>query len=602
METHKNENKIIEKSNFFEKKFFTPLKLVITRFPLSIAFFAIISALISYLILESNTVDEEIFIRIIASLGITAILSVSVNLLAEKFNKKSLQFLHIATILYGIFVYIYWNLNQDFFVTVLLQIPAFIALVFWVGSKKSEHDEHFYNNFLHIITAVLLGAGVGIIATILGSIAVFSVQNLFDLSYNFSKWAGVWSAICLTFFAPTYALSQFPGKDEHSTKVFEDGGKTGFITKFIFVPFTIIYFVILYAYNAKVLANFSDWPKGMIASLVMGFSILAYFSYILTKSSNSAMIKNFRKFLPFVILPQIFMLFYAIYLRIAQYGLTTNRYLIVISGVILLGLSIYYIASKKKTIIAIPAAFSVFAIIFSFGPWGIHSLPQKLQFESLKNLMIETEMYKNGEFSPYNLEKFGIEKQELIYGKMHYLCSYSACDKDFYNFIEPAIKTYDKPIFPDERKRQGPSYSFFEKMNLIPKTHSSYIYNENGEKQPILAINNPEYINSDAIRVTNFDYYFTLSGYMQSIENVEIKRGEKGIIVKIDNENHEISLENLMKNIQQNNGQNPEKEAFEINFENEKIIAKITIQNLYIINEENPKINDIYGNILIKIK
>lgn len=296
------------------------------------------------------------------------------------------------------------------------------------------------------------------------------------------------------------------------------------------------------------------------------------------------------------------MLFYAIYLRIAQYGLTTSRYLVVISGIILLGLSLYYIFSKKKSIIAIPATFSIFAIIFSFGPWGIHYLPQKLQFESLKKLMTETKMYENGKFSPYNLEKFGTEKQKLIYGKMQYLCNYNSCDKDFYAFIEPAIQTYDKPIFPNENKKQNPSHDFYEKMNLVPIINSSYAFDENGKEQPLLTINNPKYLHNTAIRVTGFDYYFEFSGAVKSIENAEITHDKKGIIVKIDNESHKISLENFLKKIQQNNGQNLSEEDFEIHFENEKILAKIVIQNIFILNGKDPKINDIYGNILIKIK
>lgn len=188
-------------------------------------------------------------------------------------------------------------------------------------------------------------------------------------------------------FAPTFALSHFPKTHETPTTFFEKNKIFDFFTKFLFVPFTIIYFVILYAYSIKVLANFSEWPKGIIASIVMGFSVLGYFTYILSRNSENIIIKNFRKFLPFAVLPQVFMLFYAIFLRINQYGLTTNRYIIVLIGIILLGLSLYFIFSRKKKLIAIPLAFSIFAIIFSFGPWGIQKLPLQNQISSLEKIL-----------------------------------------------------------------------------------------------------------------------------------------------------------------------------------------------------------------------
>jgi hypothetical protein len=59
------------------------------------------------------------------------------------------------------------------------------------------------------------------------------------------------------------------------------------------------------------------------------------------------------------------MLFYAIYLRINQYDLTINRYFVVIFGIWLLVISIYFIFSKKKNLMVIPAILTIFTIIIS---------------------------------------------------------------------------------------------------------------------------------------------------------------------------------------------------------------------------------------------
>jgi len=84
---------------------------------------------------------------------------------------------------------------------------------------------------------------------------------------------------------------------------------------------------------------------------------------------QSGFIKTFRKYFPFVVIPQIAMLFYAIYLRIAQYDITVNRYFVVVFGIWLLVISLYFIVSKKKEIAVIPSILTLFTIIISLGPW-----------------------------------------------------------------------------------------------------------------------------------------------------------------------------------------------------------------------------------------
>jgi hypothetical protein len=60
------------------------------------------------------------------------------------------------------------------------------------------------------------------------------------------------------------------------------------------------------------------------------------------------------------------MLFYAIYLRIQQYDITVDRYFVVAFGVLLLVLSLYFICSKKKNLLSLPAILMVFTLLISF--------------------------------------------------------------------------------------------------------------------------------------------------------------------------------------------------------------------------------------------
>jgi hypothetical protein len=101
--------------------------------------------------------------------------------------------------------------------------------------------------------------------------------------------------------------------------------------------------------------------------MVIWFSIFGYITYMFSYvfEEKNKFIKIFRKVFPYIVIPQIFMLFYAIYLRINQYDITINRYFIVVFGLWLLIISLYYIFSKKKHLAFIPAVLTLFTIIIS---------------------------------------------------------------------------------------------------------------------------------------------------------------------------------------------------------------------------------------------
>jgi uncharacterized membrane protein YccF (DUF307 family) len=111
---------------------------------------------------------------------------------------------------------------------------------------------------------------------------------------------------------------------------------------------------------------------------------LAYsFSYIFEEKNK--LIKSFRKIFPYAVIPQIFMLFYAIYLRINQYDITVNRYFVVVFGLWLLVTSLYFVFSKKKNLIAIPALLALFIIIISIIPkYNVYTLPEARQLTRLE--------------------------------------------------------------------------------------------------------------------------------------------------------------------------------------------------------------------------
>jgi hypothetical protein len=89
---------------------------------------------------------------------------------------------------------------------------------------------------------------------------VFSLDHLFDIKISSKIYAYIF-IISSFLIAPFYAINNFPTKDTFENGSFNESKFSVFLIKYISIPFIFSYFVLLYAYSVKVLANFEFWPK-----------------------------------------------------------------------------------------------------------------------------------------------------------------------------------------------------------------------------------------------------------------------------------------------------------------------------------------------------
>lgn len=164
--------------------------------------------------------------------------------------------------------------------------------------------------------------------------------------------------------------------------------------------------------------------------MVIGFSSFGYLIYILSRAyaDESRMIAFFRQYFPYMVAPQILMLGYAIYLRIAQYDLTMNRYFVVIFGIWLIIVSLYYILSTKKSISMIPASLVAAILVISIGPWSVYSLPVTRQESRLMDNLETAKILQNGVIVPLRDQKdISRELSNDIYSGIEYICNFDDC-------------------------------------------------------------------------------------------------------------------------------------------------------------------------------
>lgn len=594
--------------DFFQKYFSPSITLIFKRFPLSASISIILFLIFAHLIISEKIPNTQT-ISIILSLCIWFFLSLSVPLFQEKTEKNITISWYIFVILYCIGFYFFnfqndllsWNF--DFFG---IHFFAFLLFPLWIWySWKKTNENQYINFFSKFIRLLFTAVGISIILIILGNLALWAVWWLFNLYHLdiFDKLHAIYSVFIGTIFLPFYGMIKFPkmtteGKEEVQITPIET-----FITKYIGIPFIIIYFIILYIYSIKILLNFWEWPRGIVSYLVIIFSGIWYFTYIsiyhLLKENRIARV--FEKFFPYAVLFQLPMLFYSIYLRINQYGLTTNRYVVVIIGVILLIISLYFIFSKIRRRVIIPALFSIIAIFVSIGPWGIFSLPYSTQFDSLKKEMISAEMYKDGKIFPFNYEKFNIEQAKSIKAKIEYLYRWNYRN----NYSSPKLEKFFAPIF-DKESWDSFLHQVTEELDLTYEKIYGDFYtwvglykNADGYIRHNISTNKNIY----PLAIDGYDYLFEThnirklqnsvwENFMWSLKIGEVKIGD-------------FSLKEFLQNIlTQTKFDNPKYdvlvEDLSWNFENENFTVKL-IPNYLPIDYKNNN-NFYYGNSFVEWK
>ncbi len=427
------------------------IKNIWNRFPVSVIIIFIVATIFFILLHFENNNGLLVKKLLTANLSLIAtfIFSVWVYLASENtdYLKLKRNLFQIIPIIFWISFYNIFGLDitLESIVFACLSFAWIIAFVYFAPYIKNTKTSQttFYTYFYNVSVVILTSFIFWWVIFWLWIIWITATDVLFDLDISEKK--TYWNLAILVFsiISPLFLLSQIPDKKSFLTNRFIRNAFFSFLVKFVWVPFIYLYFFILYAYSIKVLANFYDWPKGEISWLVIGFSIFGYltysFSYIFEKDSKA--IKLFRKIFPYAVIPQIFMLFYAIYLRIAQYDLTINRYFVVIFGILLLLISFHFIVSKKKALIAIPISLAFFIIIISVFPkFNVYNYPLERQFDRLETnlkkawiIEVTEEMYKYTiaqKIVPLkNYSDIDKDLSKNIYSWIDYICDFNNCNK-----------------------------------------------------------------------------------------------------------------------------------------------------------------------------
>ncbi|MFH1188992.1 MAG: DUF4153 domain-containing protein [bacterium] len=416
------------------KKIIDGIKTAIHRFPMAILT-AAIGTMVGIILIH---VDEPSFYpSILMALALGFPLFISIVLLGEQrkweFNKKVIANSAAITFLIGYYFWLPNNIFEAqslFIIRYIMWAIGFILLITFVPFFK-KNDEKTVDTFWHynktlaysimltIIWAFAIQAGI--------SVALSSVSFLFNINIAGERYMELWVVI-VGFFSTAFFLSRIPKDTQYPEETDIYPKELRLFSQYVLVPLTTLYFLILYAYVIRIFVLW-EWPKGILAYMILGFSLLGVFTYVCLYPLRDKIswVKKTGKIFYIVLIPQVGMLFWALWFRISEYGITENRYLVFVFGWWLLGMAIYFLVSKKKDIRIIPITIFIIALLSSFGPWGAFSVSEKSQVNRLKNLLEKNNILIDNVIKK-STTKVAFEDEKEISATISYLNSVHGLD------------------------------------------------------------------------------------------------------------------------------------------------------------------------------
>lgn len=263
---------------------------------------------------------------------------------------------------------------------------------FWQFNRRL-----FLRFFLATLYAGVLTVGL--------EIALFTISKLFDIRFErayfelFILMAGIFHPL---FFLAGVPLDLSALEEDESYPA----GLKGF-TQFALAPLVLVYTIILYAYATKIVLALS-WPRGWVALPVLilsGIGILAaLLLHPLRTVAHERWAGWYNRWFFRALAPLTLLLLLSLRVRIAEYGVTEERYLGVVAGAWILGVSGLFSLGREVGIKWIPASLAVLCFLSAFGPLSAFSVSARSQLSRLDQALEKSGLWHNGRPVPAKTE------------------------------------------------------------------------------------------------------------------------------------------------------------------------------------------------------
>ena len=328
---------------------------------------------------------------------------------------------------------------------------AIAAAIVFLGNAAAfrtiRHDSNVWNFTQKLWTGAIFAAvgsvifalGMGAISEAVRSLFGFRIDNL---TYD------ILLPIGLAFLAPIYWMGTLPryGDVEDVSELSFEARALSFLGTWMLAPLVIIYSLIILAYGAKILIQW-ELPKGEIATLVtpfLGVGMLVWLMLEPKVLKESGFVKFYRRVWHWVMLAATVLLAISVFVRIREYGFTTERFLLMLIVIWGFTQSLWFIVrSQGKRDIRVPTGIA--AGLLMLGAFAAEPISSINQFQRANTAKV-----KLANFKP-EVVKSNLDEAQRFLGAMKY-------------FVKNGDEKRFKRLLPD---REMPIGTYGPKFNEL---------------------------------------------------------------------------------------------------------------------------------------
>lgn len=291
-----------------------------------------------------------------------------------------------------------WTGGHPPFILPSLAVALMIAAYFRRGT--SEEALWLFNARLGLAFGLAVVISIIFVAGLSAILA--SLEYLFEINVPLSLSLHTW-ATAATLIGPVYGLSLMP-TDLDEKLVLEDrpgllDRGISILVNYVMVPIAAIYIVILHLYAGKIALTW-ELPKGQIGIMVLLFGLGGTATYLIARPWVGRGTTLLRWFLGswfwFTIVPAA-LLAIGVWTRVAEYGITPDRYGLVLIGIWLFAMAIYLAVRRMRADSrVILASLGGLLLVASFGPWGARDLSVANQMSRLMAILQSNDYLEDG--------------------------------------------------------------------------------------------------------------------------------------------------------------------------------------------------------------
>ncbi len=349
-------------------------------------------------------------------------------------------------------------------VAYLLDIPIILTMFLIIYNSREVTPKGFHYTYFGVMLALIIGCffvaklfyhkdytpyvfqifssiSIAIIYSIFLYVGVSSIflliTYLFSLPSQYKIYLITFVIMALVF-GPDVLLSSFP-KVANTYGDYEFTKVAKVLLVYIIMPVLIIYMAVIYLYFGKILIV-REIPKNQITNLVLWYSIASVgFLFVISELKGQKFVDKFRKFYPIFMLPLLGFMFVSMGIRIGHFGITENRYFVVVLGIWSTLSMFHYIFYKNSTNITIPIMLFFIVLFSTIGPTSAYSLSSYSQSSKLKKVLERNNMLVDNKIIP----KADVPNEDKI--EIQNLVRYASMEHELSEF----------PYLPSDYKRDN---------------------------------------------------------------------------------------------------------------------------------------------------